>query len=82
MEILNFLIAMALVGGGWVLTVRLLRWSLRVESGGGRRCRCGYQHNPHAVHVNRPALVPAAVHGPVNLAGAVGFGGDTGERQR
>jgi hypothetical protein len=81
-EILNFLIALALLGGSWLLTVRMLRWSLRVERGCERRCTCGYPHNLHAVLVNRPASMPPARHGPVNLASAVGFRGDTGQWRR
>ena len=73
-EILNLLIAMALVGGGWMLTTRLLQASLRAhEVRNQLPCTCGYPHAPHARWANRPALAPPAVRGPASLLNAAGF---------
>lgn len=73
MEIVNFLIAMALVGVSWIATVRLLRRGLRAGEVRDPWCACGYPHRSHLLRANRPALIPAAVRGPGDMVNAAGF---------
>jgi hypothetical protein len=71
-EILNGLVAIALVGGGWILTNRLLSAGLeRVRD--PLTCRCGFPHSRRALRANRPARIPPPVHGAANLLNAAGF---------